>query len=149
MAKSQTTFNKREKEKERLKKRQEKLLRKEDRKQNASGGDFESMLAYVDEFGNITDTPPDPSRKKLVDVNSIEISIPKREESEPSIISGRVEFFDDSKGFGFIRETESQEKYFVHASGLLEKIAEGDIVTFDLERGMKGMNAVRVQKLKA
>ncbi len=147
MAKSQTTFNKREKEKERLKKRLEKVQRKEERKSNAQGGDFESMLAYVDEFGNITDTPPDPSKKKVIDANSIEIGVPKREETEPEILIGRVEFFDDSKGFGFIREKESQEKYFVHVSQLLEKIAEGDIVTFDLERGMKGMNAVQVKKV--
>ena len=57
---------------------------------------------------------------------------------------GKVSFFDTSKGFGFIIDTTSQEKYFVHVSGLLEEIKENDKVTFELEKGMKGMNAVRV-----
>ena len=61
-------------------------------------------------------------------------------------IEGKVEFFNDSKGYGFIMELESQEKFFVHVNGLLEEIKENDKVSFELERGMKGMNAVRVKK---
>ena len=59
MAKSQATFMKKELEKKRLKKREEKQQRKEDRKKNSSGGDLENMLAYVNEFGEITSTPPE------------------------------------------------------------------------------------------
>jgi cold shock CspA family protein len=58
-----------------------------------------------------------------------------------------VDFFDTSKGFGFIVENGSQERYFVHISGTLEDIREGDKVTYELERGPKGMNAVRVKKI--
>jgi hypothetical protein len=59
MAKSQITFNKKENEKKRLKKRLEKEKKREARKANAPGGGFENMIAYVDENGNLTDTPPD------------------------------------------------------------------------------------------
>ncbi len=151
MAKSQQTFNKLEKEKKRLKKREEKNKKKVERKANSNkGGSFESMLAYVDEYGNLTDTPPDPSKKLIVDVESIEIGIPKKEdrpEEENLPKEGKVSFFDSSKGFGFIIDSISQEKYFVHVSGLLEEIQENDKVTYDLERGLKGMNAVQVKKI--
>ena len=148
MAKSQDTFNKKEKEKKRLKKRQDKNLKKEDRKSNSTGGDLENMLAYVDENGNLTDTPPDPSKKRKVIASSIEISVPRREEEEiDPIRTGRIEFFNDSKGYGFIKEHETQEKYFVHVNGLLEDVKEGDVVTFELERGLKGLNAIRVKKV--
>ncbi|HEY3390433.1 MAG TPA: cold shock domain-containing protein [Prolixibacteraceae bacterium] len=148
MAKSQDTFNKKEKEKKRLKKRQEKNLKREDRKSNSTGGDLENMLAYVDENGNLTDTPPDPSKKRKVNASSIEISVPRREEEEiDPIRMGRIDFFNDSKGFGFIKEKDTQEKYFVHINGLLEDVREGDNVSFELERGLKGLNAVRVKKV--
>lgn len=148
MAKSQDTFNKKEKEKKRLKKRQEKNVKREDRKSNATGGELENMLAYVDENGNLTDTPPDPTKKRKVIASSIEISVPRREEEEiDPIRKGRIEFFNDSKGFGFIKENETQEKYFVHINGLLDDVKEGDNVIFELERGLKGLNAVRVKKV--
>jgi cold shock CspA family protein len=148
MAKSQDTFNKKEKEKKRLKKRQEKNVKREDRKSNSTGGDLENMLAYVDENGNLTDTPPDPSKKRKVNASSIEISVPRREEEEiDPIRQGRIEFFNDSKGFGFIKEKDTQEKYFVHVNGLLDDVKEGDNVIFELERGLKGLNAVRVKKV--
>jgi cold shock CspA family protein len=105
------------------------------------------MIAYVDENGRITDTPPDPANKKKIDANSIEIGVPKREKDEtPSIRKGKVDFFDTSKGFGFIKELDTQERFFVHVKGLLEEIKEGDTVTFELERGLKGMNAISVKK---
>jgi cold shock CspA family protein len=148
MAKSQITFNKKENEKKRLKKRLDKQQRKEDRKSNPQGGGFENMIAYVDENGNITDTSPDPTKKIKVDAQSIEVSIPKREKEEViTIRTGRVEFFDEKKGFGFIKEPLTQEKYFFHVSGLLEDVKENDAVSFELERGFKGMNAIRVKKV--
>ncbi len=62
MAKSQATFMKKQLEKNRLKKREEKEQRKQERQQNATSGDLESMMAYVNEFGEITSTPPDPKK---------------------------------------------------------------------------------------
>ena len=77
------------------------------------------------------------------------MGIPKKEEGEPEdpIRNGKVSFFDTSKGYGFILDTDNQEKYFTHVSGLIDQIAENDKVTFELEKGLKGMNAVKV-KLK-
>jgi len=146
MAKSQQSFNKKEKEKKRLKKRQNKQQKKEERKANAESGGLDNMMAYVDENGNITDTPPDPSKKKKIDAKSIEIGVPKRDDSFDPIRLGKIEFFNESKGFGFIKDFENQEKYFVHVSNFLEELEEGDKVSFELERGLKGMNAIRVKK---
>lgn len=146
MAKSQETFNKKEKEKLRIKKRQDKLAKKEDRKANAETGNFESMIAYVDENGMISDTPPDPSKKRKIVASSIEIGIPKQEDTGPMIYSGKIDFYNTDKGFGFIRDLKSQDKYFFHVNGLLQPVQEGDSVTFELEKGMKGMNCVRVKK---
>ncbi|GGG48079.1 cold-shock protein [Bizionia arctica] len=150
MAKSQQTFNKSEKEKKRLKKREDKRKKMDARKQEREEGGSEGIqFAYVDFNGNLTDTPPDPALKEKIDVESIEVSIPKRDDSlieevDP-IRKGKVSFFDSSKGFGFIIDSENQEKYFCHVSGLIDEIIENDKVTFELERGMKGMNAVRVK----
>lgn len=147
MAKSQVTFNKREKEKKRLSKRVEKQQKKEDRKASSTGGGLENMMAFVDEYGKLTDTPPDPTKKIKVKAESIEVSIPKRErEEKPALRKGRVEFFNSSKGFGFIKELDSQEKFFVHVHGLLEDIVENNIVSFEIERGARGMNAFNVKK---
>jgi cold shock CspA family protein len=149
MAKSQDTFNKKEKEKKRLKKRQEKALKKEDRKNNPAASDFDSMIAYVDEDGNLTDTPPDPTKKKkIIKADSIEIGIPRRIDVEiDPVHKGKIDFFNDSKGFGFIKEQDTNEKYFVHINGLLEEVHEGDKVSFELEKGLKGLNAVKVKKV--
>lgn len=59
---------------------------------------------------------------------------------------GTVKFFNESKGFGFIVNESTGEEVFVHVSGIIDTIKEGDTVTFDTERGKKGMNAVNVQK---
>lgn len=151
MAKSQQTFNKSEKEKKRLKKRADKAKKKEERKAEAKEKGEGIPFAYVDQFGQLTDTPPDPSQRVKVDASSIEIGIPKKEDREPEadpIRKGKVSFFDSSKGFGFIIDAENQEKYFCHVSGLINEIAENDKVTFELERGMKGLNAVKVTLIK-
>ena len=58
---------------------------------------------------------------------------------------GTVKFFNESKGFGFIIEEDSKNEYFVHISGLIDKIREGDVVEFDLKEGRKGLNAIDVK----
>ena len=58
---------------------------------------------------------------------------------------GKVKFFNENKGFGFIKETESGNEFFVHVSGLIDKIKEDDNVSFELQQGKKGMNAVDVK----
>ncbi|MFA5668620.1 MAG: cold shock domain-containing protein [Balneolaceae bacterium] len=58
---------------------------------------------------------------------------------------GIVKFFNESKGFGFISEEETKQEYFVHATGLIDEIREGDEVEFELKEGKKGLNAVNVR----
>jgi len=58
---------------------------------------------------------------------------------------GTVKFFNDAKGFGFITEEDSNKEHFVHISGLVDEIREGDVVEFDLQEGKKGLNAVNVK----
>lgn len=149
MGRSQETFNKKEKEKKRIKKRLDKQKKKEERMANSEGGDLDNMIAYVDEHGNLSDTPPDPANKTKVKAKNIEIGVPKREKEDLTIErKGKVEFFNDQKGFGFIKDIDSQEKFFVHVHGLIDKIQENDMVVFEIERGLKGMNAIKVKKVK-
>ena len=58
---------------------------------------------------------------------------------------GTVKFFNDSKGFGFITEEGTNKEHFVHISGLIDEIREGDAVEFELTEGKKGLNAVNVK----
>jgi CspA family cold shock protein len=58
---------------------------------------------------------------------------------------GTVKFFNDTKGFGFIVDDESKSEYFVHVSGLIDEVKEGDEVEFELQEGRKGLNAVNVK----
>ena len=59
--------------------------------------------------------------------------------------TGTVKFFNDTKGFGFIKEDETDNEHFVHVSGLIDEVKEGDAVEFELKQGKKGMNAVNVK----
>lgn len=148
MAKSRETYNKKEVEKKKLKKKQDKREKKEARKANSPNQDFEGMLAYVDEDGNITSTPPDPTRKKtVIDPTEIQIGIPRQEKGEAPdpIKKGTVTFFNSSKGYGFIKEQDSQNSVFVHLNGLIDTIADHDKVTFEIEMTPRGPSAVNVK----
>lgn len=148
MAKSQQTYNKKEKEKAKIKKREEKQKKKDARKAEKSPG---IEFAYVDHNGNLTDTPPDPSLKVEVDPEEIVLGVPPQAEGDKEVFDpvrkGKVSFYDSSKGFGFIVDNENNEKYFTHVSGIIDEIAENDNVSFELEKGQRGMNAVKVQKV--
>lgn len=147
MGKSQETFSKKEKEKKRLKKRQEKAMKREERKANATGGGLDEMMAYVDEFGNIVDEPVDLTKKKKVKASSIQIGVPRRDDEDfDPILEGRLAFFKEDKGYGFIKDLNSEEKYFVHINNMMEEIRENDKVNFEIEKGPRGMNAIRVKQ---
>ena len=148
MAKSTETFSKKEKEKKRLKKAQDKKERAEDRKSNSGKGkSLEDMMAYIDEHGNISSTPPDPSRKIKINSEDIQVGVAKREDIVQEIVrNGVVSFFNESKGYGFIKDLLSQESVFVHVNGLTEQVKENDKVTFETEQGQKGLTAVKVKK---
>lgn len=148
MARSQDSFNKKEKEKKRRKKKQEKLERKEQRKlEKAEGGKktFEDMIMYVDEDGNLTSTPPDPAKKKKFKLEDIVIGVPPKDDAPMETVRrGRVKFFNDDKGYGFILDLETKESVFVHANNTSDQLRENDIVSFEVEMGPKGPNAINV-----
>lgn len=138
--------NKREQEKKKLEKRQEKQKRKEERKSSGSANSFEDMIAYVDENGQISSTPPEAKREG-VDMEDIQISIPKKSEiGEPEIHRGYIEYFNPEKGYGFIKGPDKRDKYFFHVSNNpVANITEGKTVTFELRRGQRGMEVVNMK----
>lgn len=116
--------------------------------ESGEGKSFEDMLMYVDENGNLTPTPPDPNKKKKIRKEDIEIGIPKKENiKQPTTRSGVVKFFNDEKGYGFIVDQDTKESIFVHANGLIDEIRDNDKVSFEVEMGAKGPNAVAVKVL--
>ncbi|MDD4033525.1 MAG: cold shock domain-containing protein [Bacteroidales bacterium] len=148
MAKSQETWNKKELTQKKEKKRKDKEKKRLEKKASGKeGSSLEDMIAYVDENGMISDTPPDPTKKLVVKIEDIEVSVPRRAElTEQDLIrKGVVSFFNDSKGYGFIRDLDSQESIFVHMNGLLDSVKEGDKVTFEIAMGKKGPTAVSVK----
>ncbi|HKH59909.1 MAG TPA: cold shock domain-containing protein [Flavitalea sp.] len=149
MAKSQETFGKKEKQKKKLKQRQDKAEKMEERKANAKKGkSLEDMMAYLDENGNLSSTPPDPHKKKIFKQEDMEIGVRKqsREEQDP-VRQGVVTFFNDAKGFGFIKDSITQESVFIHVNQLSEPIKEHDKVTFEVEMGPRGASATNVKKI--
>lgn len=148
MAKSTITFNKKEREKKKFKKQQDKKEKAEERKNSSSKGKgLEDMMAYIDEDGNISSTPPNPTKKKKFDVDDIQIGVARRVDEEVEIVrNGTVTFFNESKGYGFIKDLQSQESVFVHINSLSEPLKEQDKVTFETEQGQKGLQAVRIKK---
>ena len=144
MGRSQESFHKKEVQKKKEKKRKDKekkrLARKEEDKKS-----LDDMIAYVDENGNIVDTPPDPDAKSKTKAEDIEVSVPRQEGvKEDPIHTGRVTYFNHSKGYGFIRDGLTQESVFVHINECKDDIMEGNMVSFEVEKGQKGPAAVRV-----
>ncbi len=87
-------------------------------------------------------------QKKEINPDNVVIATPKKVETGPVIFKGRVEHFNEAKGYGFIKDLSSTEKYFFHISEAPAGIAEGNLVTFEAERGTRGMNAVRIAQSK-
>lgn len=141
MAKRITT-GKKDREKLKQQKRVEKQKRKEER-QSSGTRSFEEMLAYTDENGILHSTPQEKS-KDSIDISEVVISTPKQEEITNNIHNGRVEHFNVSKGYGFIKDSDNNEQYFFHISSAPTNIAEGDKVTFEIEHGTRGVNAVHI-----
>jgi cold shock CspA family protein len=148
MAKSQETFNKKEVRNKKEKKRKDKEQKRLEKKDVEKTSNLEDMMMYVDENGNLTSTPPDPSKKKKVSLSDIEISIPKRSDMDvvDSIRKGVVSFYNDAKGFGFIKDLETQQSVFFHVNNLKDEVKENNIVSFEVEMGPKGATAVNVRK---
>jgi cold shock CspA family protein len=148
MARAREAFNKKDREKAMIVKRKEKEKKKEERKVNSKKiKGLDDMLAYVDAYGNIVSAPPDPSSRQEIKVEDIRISISKKEDIEQAspFRTGTITFFNDSKGYGFIKDNESGESIFVHANNLENPVKENDKVSFETSRGPKGLNAVNVK----
>ena len=104
------------------------------------------MIAYVDEFGNVTDTPPDPAEREEINAEDIELGIPKKEKFQTMLRAWEsFPSFNDSKGFGFIRDLDSRESIFVHINNVEGEIKEDSKVSFEVEQGPRGLAAIKVQ----
>jgi len=148
MGRSTETFSKKEREKARQKKSRDKKEKAEERKANAGKGkSLEDMLAYIDEYGNITSTPPDPSKKIKVNAEDIQVGVARQTDiPADGVRNGVVSFFNESKGYGFIKDLQTQESIFVHINALTEPLKENNMVTFETEQGQKGLSAINVKK---
>jgi cold shock CspA family protein len=145
MGRSQESFNKKDVRNKKEKKRKEKEAKKLARRDGEKSS-FDDMIAYVDENGVITSEPIDPKSKTEIKLEDIAVSVPKgsTEEVDP-VRKGTVSFYNESKGFGFIKDIETKQDVFVHANNVIGEIKEGNLVTYEVENGQRGPNAVRVQ----
>lgn len=139
---------KKEQKKKKAQLRQDKAARAEIRKQNSDKGrSLEEMFMYVDESGNLSSVPPDPSKRKSVDPAQIVFqagvnrNIPEQAETPRS---GKIQYFSQAKGFGFITDTQTGDRIFVHSSEISSPVQEGDAVTFFRQRNQKGFFATQV-----
>jgi cold shock CspA family protein len=150
MGRSQETFNKKEVRNKKEKKRKEKEQKRAKKKTEGKKNSFDDMIAYVDEFGKISSTPPDPDKKIVVEAESIELKITKNNpEASPDYIrKGIVTLYFDSKGYGFIRDLVSNQSIFFHANNLLEPVKENNVVIFEIGKGPKGPSAMKVRLFK-
>lgn len=145
----QTTYSKRDNEKKKNEKRAEKQKKKELRKLNEKPAGFDDMIAYVNEYGQLSSTPHMPKNEVEKSTENKTLQSHHRKNDKPENLSNRtglVEHVNAEKGYGFITEKTLNAKHFFHVSGLLESVQVGDIVIFDLEQGKKGYNAVRIKK---
>jgi cold shock CspA family protein len=150
MGRSQETFGKKEVRNKKEKKRKEKEQKRAKRKSEGKKGGFNEMLAYVDEFGMISSSPPDPEKKIVIAAESIELTMTRNNsQTTPDFVrKGVVISFNESKGYGFIRDLESHKSVFFHVNNLLEPIKENNVVIFEIGKGPKGPSALKVKPFK-
>ena len=141
------SWNKKEREKKKQKERKDKAEKMQERKENAKKNNFDDMIAYLDENGNLSSTPPDPRKRVEVKLEDIQIGVPEYvpPTEEELTHKGKVTFFNNEKGFGFIKDMQSQQSLFVHANNLTAPIKENDKVSFEIEMGQRGPMAVNVK----
>lgn len=140
-------WSKRDREKKKQQARKEKEEKKRERKENArDGNDLSEMMAYLDENGNLTSVPPDPSKRREISLDEIQIGVPKMEDRNPEdqYEKGIITFFNDEKGFGFIRDLRTKQSIFVHSKQLAGPVQLNDKVRFIIGKGQKGPEAMEV-----
>jgi cold shock CspA family protein len=146
MARSKQTSQKTEKEKNKKRRQKEKDEKKAFRKANSNKGKgMESMMAFVDHNGQLTDTLPDPKLKHEVKLEDIQLGARSFErEDAQGPRTGRIAIYNTQKLYGFIKDNVTQEKIFFHYSNVNGPVKEGDMVNYEIAKGPKGMNAVNV-----
>ncbi|MDN3594465.1 cold-shock protein [Zunongwangia endophytica] len=141
------SFSKKQNAKKKLLKKKLKAQRREERKtDNDKGKSFEDMIAYVDENGNLSDTPPDERKKTKINAEDINLDHDREERVETRKTGVVISYFDD-KGFGFIKEDESGDNVFVHNKDVLKPLSERVKVSFKKEMSPKGFKATSVDVL--
>jgi cold shock CspA family protein len=150
MGRSQETFGKKEVRNKKEKKRKEKAQKRAIKKSEGKKNSFNDMIAYVDELGMISSTPPDPGKKVDIIAENIELKITRNNpRNSPDFLrKGVVSTFNKSKGYGFIRDMDSNQSVFVHVNNLEEPVMERDIVVFEIGKGAKGPAAMKVRLYK-
>jgi cold shock CspA family protein len=148
MAKSKQTFQKNEKEKKKKQKQKEKEEKRAQRKaESAKGKGFDSMIAYVDHNGQLSNTPPDPNKKVEIKAEDILLGARSFENNDTDRVkTGRIAIFNSDRNFGFIKDDISHEKIFFHISSCNYDVKEGDMVSYEVAYGAKGPNAVNIDK---
>lgn len=148
MARSQETFNKKNVRNKKEKKRKEKEKRKLEKREEDTK-DFDDMIAYVNEFGEISSTPFEDQKNAPKDVNK-----DKFEGKEDLVVeaddtnTGIIDYYNDDKGFGFIIEKGTKRKLFVHINDSKSKLKEGNKVKFTPLKEKKGWVAKEVEIVK-
>ncbi|MFM2191993.1 MAG: hypothetical protein RLZZ118_950 [Bacteroidota bacterium] len=145
------TWNKKEREKKKQQVKKEKAEKKLENKDRVKdGNNLESMMVYLDENGNFTSKPPDPAKKLVFNVEDMQLGATKNEPINPEdlIRIGIITFFNEAKGYGFIKDSVSQDSVFLHINATSEAVKENMKVTFEVEKGPKGSSAVNVKVVK-
>ena len=140
------TWNTRERELKKRNAKKKKKEKKQERKENTQKGkSLDDMMAFVDEYGNLSATPPVKKPRPITNddippvvANSNDLN------TATAVRTGVITFFDSNKGFGFIKDTQSKESIFVHVNSSSVELKENLKVAFEVERGPKGWVAVNV-----
>jgi len=140
------TWNKREREQKKQSAKKKKEEKRLERKENSlKGKGLDDMIAYVDEYGNLSDTPPDKNAKpsETIIPPTVANSNALQQQEDPSR-KGVITFFDSGKGYGFIKDAQTQESIFVHVNSSAVELKEGLKVSFEVQRGPRGLAAVNI-----
>jgi len=142
------SWKKKDREQRKQKEKNDKAEKMNNRKEKPKKN-YDDMIAYLDENGNLSSKPPDPRKKIEVKLEDIQIGVPEYvpPTEEELTRTGKVTFFNTTKGFGFIKDQVSQQSIFVHVNNLESEIKENDKVSFQVEMGPRGPSAMKVKLL--
>ena len=142
------SWKKKDREQRKQKEKNDKAEKMNNRKEKPKKN-YDDMIAYLDENGNLSSKPPDPRKKIEVKLEDIQIGVPEYvpPTEEELTRTGKVTFFNTAKGFGFIKDQVTQQSIFVHVNNLESAISENDKVSFQIEMGPRGPSAMKVKLL--